>query len=258
MLPLIPLAIKGGLAIGSSLLASKLGREKNSPLQEQALQNSLLAQKTAMGSGTNLLGMGTNAMQTPMNYWQSVAGGNRSAATSALAPEIGRIGEGYQTAARTSSALNPRGGPSASFMSEMPFQQQRDVTSLLQGARQGAMQPLAAAGSQLLQQGINSITSATSANRDILASEANRKQIEMERSKSIGTGLYDLLQKFGFPAIDEMLKGKGALANRGLLTQMPGADAGAISGQSISDILGRLRRLPQASDPEMPVPFWGG
>src|SRR5438876_2875479 len=139
--PFIPLIASAGASVGSSLLGSKLAQASPRPA-EQKVQD-LLGQSMQMGQQTaqqvtpqaqNLLSMGAGGYQPVLNYWSSLLSGNRGAMTGAMGPEISRIGQGYQTATNTSAALNPRGGPSASFLSELPFQHQRDVTSLLQTA----------------------------------------------------------------------------------------------------------------------------
>lgn len=206
---LLPYAIKGGLALGGSLLASKLSKSKPTELESNVLSQDANTAKTSAQTGANVLNMGANATQPVLNYWASILSGNRAATTSALAPEISRIGEGYRTASNTSAALNPRGGPSASFLSEVPYQQQRDVSTLLQSARPAAAQSLGTMGNNLLSNGTNLLYASTAAGRNILEQQRQQKLLEAERGKSIGTGLFDLIQKYGFPAIDNIFKGRG-------------------------------------------------
>src|SRR5262250_996203 len=141
--PLLPILAPIGAQLGASALGSKLaGGAQTTPLQDEVFRQQLaagqLGMQTAQGllpQGQNLLTMGAQQMQSPMNYWSSLLSGNRGLATSALAPEISRIGQGYQQAANTSAALMPRGGPSAAFNAELPFAQQRDISTLMQQAR---------------------------------------------------------------------------------------------------------------------------
>jgi len=174
-----------------------------------------------------------------MNYWSSILSGNRGLATSALAPEISRIGQGYQTAANTSAALMPRGGPSAAFMSELPFAQQRDVSSLLQSARPaaagsllGAAQNIGGLGSSLLGSGISAIYGATQAGRDIINQQQQAQAAAAARGNAIGGGLFDLVNKFGMPALDKVLGGLGNKPN--IKTGSPGYPTGPFGvGQDI-------------------------
>src|SRR5215470_7803504 len=181
---------KLGLGVGGTLGAGALGNliaggPQTTPLQDQVFRQQLaagqLGMQTAQGllpQGQNLLTMGAQQMQSPMNYWSSILSGNRGLATSALAPEISRIGQGYQAASNASAALSPRGGPSAAFNSELPFAQQRDVANLLQTARPqaagsllGAAQNLGGLGSNLIGSGISAIYGATQAGRDIISQQ---------------------------------------------------------------------------------------
>ena len=219
--PFLPAIIKGGIGLGTSLLGNKLaGGPQTTPLQDQVFQQQLEAGKLGMDTarqllpqGQNLLTMGAQQMQSPMNYWSSILSGNRGLATSAMAPEISRIGQGYQTAANTSAALMPRGGPSAAFMSELPFAQQRDVSSLLQSARPaaagsllGAAQNIGGLGSSLLGSGISAIYGAAQAGRDIINQQQQAQAAAAQRGQAIGGGLFDLINKYGFPAIDKIFK----------------------------------------------------
>jgi hypothetical protein len=121
--------------------------------------------------------------------------------TSALGPDLLRIGEGYNAAAKTSANLMPRGGPSTEFLGELPWAQQRDVTSLLQTARPAAATSLFGAGSNLINAGNNSIAASTSAGRDILSAQAQQRAYEAEQGGKIGAGMYDLFQKYGLPEL---------------------------------------------------------
>jgi len=88
------------------------------------------------------------------------------------------MGEGYNAASKTSASLNPRGGPSSSFLAEQPWQQQRDTTSLLQSARPQAATSLFDASNRLMGQGANAISMSTSAGRNILDQQQNLRELE--------------------------------------------------------------------------------
>src|SRR5262245_52347643 len=218
---LAKLGIGAGGVLGASALGNLLGGgPQTTPLQNQVFQQQLEAGRLGMDTarqllpqGQNLLTMGAQQMQSPMNYWSSILSGNRGLATSALAPEISRIGQGYQTAANTSAALMPRGGPSAAFNAELPFAQQRDVSSLLQSARPaaagsllGAAQNIGGLGSSLLGSGISAIYGATQAGRDIISQQQAAQEAAAKRGEKIGTGLFGLINQYGMPALDKIFK----------------------------------------------------
>lgn len=206
--PFAPAIIKGGIGIGSSLLGNLLGRAKPSAKENSVLNNAEAVQNTGLTQGKSLLDQGGAATQQPVNYWASLLSGNRGGITSAMGPELLRMGEGYQAAGRTSAALNPRGGPSSDFLSQLPFQQQRDVTSLLQGVRPEAAKSLFGAGNSLLSHGANLLTASTSAGKSILEQQQNMRELEAQRGGAIGKGIFDILQKYG-PQIDDWFKSRG-------------------------------------------------
>lgn len=206
---LAPLA---ATAVGS-LFANKLAKAGTGPtkLEQPVLNQDAQAQKTGLGIGTslapqgqNLINMGAQGYQPVLNYWSSILSNNRGAATSALAPEISRIGQGYQSATQTSTALNPRGGTSAEFNAEAPYAQQHDVSTLLQTARPAAAtsllqgsQSATSAGAGVLSNAVSAIYGSTPAGRDILQQQQQSRAQQTQNSKSIGQGLFDLIQKYG-------------------------------------------------------------
>lgn len=198
-----------GGQVGLSALGNKLSQEKPNALEQGVLNNDQTAQNLGLSTGQNLLGMGNQAINPVLNYWSSILSGNRGLATSALAPEISRIGQGYQQAGQTSAALNPRGGTSAEFNAELPFQQQRDVSSLFQQARPQAATQMQGLGTSLLGQGSNALYASTAAGRDILTQQAQMRQREMERGKSTGAGLFSQFQQYGSPILDTLLSKLG-------------------------------------------------
>lgn len=195
------LAGEVGLGVAGSALGSLLGRVNLTDQEKQVLANDLLAQKTVMQTSQNLIGMGTDALRPALNYEQAILSGDRSRMTEALAPDIEKIGQGYRAASAASTALNPRGGPSVAFNSELPFQQQRDVSSLFQTARPQAAQQLLGAGNSLLSGGVNALMGSTGAGRDILSAQNNKRLLEADRGEKMGAGLFSTFQKYGMPAL---------------------------------------------------------
>ena len=190
--PFIPEIISAGASIGSSLLGSKLAKSKASPLEQQQLERANVAGERGQQISSNLYDMGLPATQQPMNYWSSILSGDRSKMTSALAPEINRIGEGYQAASQASAALNPRGGPTPDFLANAPYQQQRDVSTLMQQARPGAATQLAGTGTNLLANAINALYGSTAAGRDVLNFEQQRRARDRDAGGKIGQSIFDM------------------------------------------------------------------
>lgn len=203
---LAPLAISAGGSIVSSLLGSKLAGGPNAQ-QQQATQGLQQAQQQGAQSSKSLLGMGTGALQQPINYWSSLLSGNRGQMTAALAPDINKINEGYTANRQAAAQLTPRGGGRASLLQGLPYAQQRDITTLFQQARPMAAQSMAGAGANLLGQSTGMLQASTSAGRDILAAQEAERQRQAQQGKSIGGGLFSMFQQYGMPALEGKFPG---------------------------------------------------
>jgi hypothetical protein len=204
----IPL-IKAGIGLGASALGGQLSRQRLSPAEEEAQRNAARAGRIGINAGGDLLSMGAQAYNPVVNYLSQILSGQGGALTSAAGPEISRIGQGYGEAARTSAALNPRGGPSAEFNAELPFMQQRDITQLIQGLRPQAAGQLGGAAGNILGNAINALYLGTNAGRGVLESEQMRRQREAQRGEAIGASIFDLIDKHGFDAILKMFQRSG-------------------------------------------------
>src|SRR3990167_458596 len=229
--PLLLPLIMGGLGVGGSILGSKLAKSNRSPLEQQVLESNLAGQKQGQQIATesipqarNLLSMSQSGMQQPMSYWASILSGNRAGIQSAMAPDIRRINEGYNAAAQTSSVLTPRGGPRADVLADQPFQRQRDISTLMQTARPQAASSLFQAGAQSGAQGSNLFSNAiqaiygsTAAGRDILASEAQRREAETSSGKSIGGFLFELMKQLDLSGLGKS-GGGGGKGSGGILS----------------------------------------
>lgn len=194
---LLDLAAKIGIGAGGSLIANRLSRVKPSPDSSDILARYRTGMDTSANAGQRFLGAGRETLQQPIDYYTKILSGDRGAVTSALAPEISKIGEKYRTAERTSAALNPRGGPSAEFLAELPFQQQHDVTTLLQGARSDAAKTLPGLAGTLINSGNQELSRSTALGSQLLDEANQQRALETERSKNIGASLFDLMTKYG-------------------------------------------------------------
>lgn len=196
-----PLAGSFGLGIGSSLLGSVLGNRSFSPMEQSILSGNLQAANTGLGAGQTAIGMGLPAMRQALGYYSPIVSGNRAAMTSVLSPELAQISNAYGQAQQTSGALSPRGGPSAAFQSNLPWQQAGAVSNLFQGVRPGAAQNLMGAGNQLLGQGVNALYGSTAAGRNILEAEQNLRNLSAQQGRAIGGGLFGQAMQYGMPAL---------------------------------------------------------
>lgn len=233
----MPFLIPAGIAIGSSILGSKLAKSKPTPLESQALGQTSQAGQLGIQTGQSLLpesaalrqrgaGLLDTAAQTAYptaNYWSTLLSGNRAGMTSLLAPELNRQAQGYQQAAQTSAALTPRGGPRADILADQPYQQQRDASTLFQTLRPQAASGLLdtsktiagyggqyqQAGSNLLNEAMNSIFGGQGGRNAILNEELNRRYMDRQAGASIGSTIFDILKKIDFSKIGQSDKGTG-------------------------------------------------
>lgn len=201
---LLPAIIGAGATVGSTVIGSKLAKSKPSTLEQQQLDLATEASKRGSEMSKNLFDMGMPATRQPIDYWSSILSGDRSKMASAMGPELSRIGEGYQQAGQTSAALMPRGGPTPDFLSQQPYNQQRDVSTMFQQQRPGAAQQLAGSGSNLLANAINALYGSTAAGRDVL----NYEQARRERDRAAGAGIGKTIYDIFYPA-----QGQGGLAS---------------------------------------------
>jgi len=201
---LLPAIIGAGASVGSTVLGSKLAKSKPSTLEQQQLDRSSRVGAQGEAISKNLFDMGQPAVQQPLNYWSSILSGDRSKMTSAMGPELSRIGGSYQQAGQTSATLNPRGGPTPDFLSQQPYNQQRDVSMMFQQARPQAAQQSESTGSNLLANSINSLYGSTAGGQAVLNFEQQRRQRDREAGASIGGSIYDIF----YPA-----QGQGGLAS---------------------------------------------
>lgn len=197
---LVPLGISLGTSIGSSLLGN-LFAPKPTAAQNTATAGLQTAQSTGLSNAQSLFGQGSQAVAQPLNYYAGILSGNRSQLASTLAPEVSQIGAGFGQAQRTSAALMPRGGPSAEFNAELPYQQQAAVSNLFQTARPQAAAAQASLGTNLLAQGANQLSTSTSAGRDVLNAQQQQNELQAQQANKIGSGLFSMIQTYGFPAL---------------------------------------------------------
>lgn len=229
--PFAPALIKGGIGLGASLLGSKLAG--GTPKADQSVldaQNTQMKSGMALSgglqkSGSNLIDLAGRSFNPVVDYYSRILNGGKSGLMSTLAPQAGTIGEGYGTALNTISSLTPRGGGRSSLLATLPFQQQKDVTTLFQNERAGAPQALATAGGQasnagnnLISNSIQAMYGSTSAGRTILDYNAQKRDSDRAAGGKIGKTIFDFLQNLKLGGGGS--KGTGT-ATGGILGEFP-------------------------------------
>ena len=209
--PFIP-AIAGGL---SSILGSKLGGgsggltgKSTGGLDTSGLLNEQVAgmrqtRNTAsnlMPAANDLLQQSSRSFSPVISHYSGLLSGDRGRATSELAPDINRINQSYNNQLQTSSALMPRGGGRSALLSEAPYARQRDISTLMQGARgtgaQGLLQAGTAAGGQgsnLISSILSGLAGASSGGSNLLNYDLQAKAQQSQRNQQLGQQIYGIL-----------------------------------------------------------------
>lgn len=159
----------------------------------------------------NLLNQSTAAYSPALNYWSSLLGGNRQAATAAAAPDINRINEGYDAQTQAAGNLMPRGGGRSAFFTEAPFQRQRDITSTLQTARTSAAPNLLHAGEAIgnTASGLygHLLSALTGNTNNLLNYDLQSREQQYKKGKEIGGSIFDLLKGIDFSKLGKQAPG---------------------------------------------------
>lgn len=184
--------LKGGISLGGGALISKLLNAKTDE-ERAAILNQLAAQEKLSGLGDVLQSRVAPAIDPAVGYWQRLLSGSRGEMVSAAAPEISAIGEGYRGAFKSLAELSPRSGGRTALISELPFRQARDITSLLQRARPEAAENLASAGTNLASLASSAYGGGTTAAGNLLLYGQKSREAAASSAADIGDLLWTIL-----------------------------------------------------------------
>lgn len=136
----------GAVGAGATLIqnnkaqknASKLGKEQDRLYGIQA-DTATKLQPYAL----DFYDRSKTAYDPAAGYYRAVAGGDRSRLMSALSPELSSIGRRYGSLITASRDLNPRGGASASYNTDLAYRAGDEQQALINQERQSAYGNLA-------------------------------------------------------------------------------------------------------------------
>lgn len=94
--------------------------------------------RDTLGSGEQGFKDANDAMQPYADYFSKLAGGDRSEALSAMAPQIDPITQQFDSIKQMFSETGARGGGSTSTMAQAPYQETAQISGLLSKARSDA------------------------------------------------------------------------------------------------------------------------
>lgn len=186
----VPILQIAGAAYGASesRKAQKRAREqrlKQSGLVDKAtgLSDEVAAQGRADRERSELY------MNPIMRFYLRAAGGDRNTLTQLLQPELDRMGEGYDSARRSTATVAPRTGATAETSARMPMQRLSQIYQLFGKARAGAMGSLASLGTDYANRGAAGMNSAISGLTSAAGNQGNLQQLMLlNRQQSMAEG----------------------------------------------------------------------
>jgi hypothetical protein len=216
----------GKLGIGGS--GAKVGA--SSPTFKRAEQLGDLSKEFAfdyaMPEGKKLLGEAESTLQMPTDYWSKLLSGNRAEMMSAEAPEIQNISDLYGQQKKNISMFTPQGGGQTAALTEAPFQQARDVGTLLEKARPQAAQALeniskdqAAMSGMVTGEGLQAGSLSLNAISDQINALLGKSAQDIPLQQQTGAGLYNIL--------------KGMMGGGGPPPPMDSSGGGYVPGEAI-------------------------
>lgn len=94
--------------------------------------------KQALQSGQSDYRRGVDELEPVLGYLRRLLGGDRSEMEAAIQPAADPIREQFAQIRRMITETGPRGGARASLMSQLPFEETRQISNLINQARSGA------------------------------------------------------------------------------------------------------------------------
>lgn len=205
----------GGAFVGDPLLGNQLagafsggGGTANvgtsSPTFKRATQLGDLSQQYAfdysLPQGQKLLGEAESTLQGPLNYYNSLLGGNRQEMLAAEAPEIENIANQANQQKQNISKFTPQGGGQTALLSELPFQTSAAETNLLNTVRPQAAQALTNISAQqagmsgmITGEGISESQNALNAINTQINALLGKSAQDIPLQQAAGAGLYQIL-----------------------------------------------------------------
>lgn len=154
----------------------------------------------ALPEGQKLLSQSENTLQMPTDYWSKLLSGDRTQMMQAEAPEIQNISDLYSQQKKNISMFTPQGGGQTAALTEAPFQQARDVGTLLEKARPQAAQALqsiagqeAAMSGQVTSEGLQAGGLSLNAVSDQINALLGKSAQDIPLQQQTGAGLYSIL-----------------------------------------------------------------
>lgn len=148
---------------------------QRTPQEQQALQAISDFARLLGGYGQNLYGVGMPAYTAALQYYNSILGGSKGAATAAVAPQAEQIAEVYR-GAQTELEGMPRGGVRDAALAKLTQGKAGAIGQLIPLAQQDAAGKAGALGLSGAQTGMGGVESAAGLNAGIVNAEQSNRQ----------------------------------------------------------------------------------
>lgn len=205
----------------------------------------------ALPEGKKLLSGAEATLQKPEDYYSKLLSGNRAEMMGAVAPEVQTIADQFAQNKANISKFTPQGGGQTALLSELPFQQSRATTELLEKVRPEAAKGLERLGAEkgalsgmVTGEGLQGGQLALSAVADQMNALLGKANQDIPLAQQQGAGMFQVLKNLMGPG--------GALGGQvstgGLTT---GADPG------LESAVGGVLDMPGfggATPPLLPAP----
>ena len=107
--------------------------------------------------GPQFMSRAESAFGPAQDYWSRILRGDRGAVTQALAPEIESLISQQQRVQQMQGELQPRGGPGAAYMAQLPYQTAGQIGGMISQARQGAAAGMGQLGGEMGRLGLGAL-----------------------------------------------------------------------------------------------------
>lgn len=200
--PFIPAILGIGGSIAGSVGARKAGQAAMAPSAEEKGYLNRQGQLSDLlrGQGEQTFNEGMPGISRAMSYYDTMARGDRSKMSQAIAPSVAQITQQYR-GAEGSIDRNLRGAQKQQQKGELRRQRASQLALLTTGQQSGAYDKMNATGQALVGQSGRSLMGAGNLMESMLDNSAERRKygrdVERETGKGFGGLLGDILKGLG-------------------------------------------------------------
>lgn len=152
----------------SALFGGRTGREKRQDTEFESAFKPLITQQAsnsayASGEAKDSLGGFKETIKGPMDYWQTLLGGDEQAIMELLGPESSAIETAYGNQAKSNAQFNPRGGGEVTQNSQLQTEKLKTLGDMILKLRPEAANQLSSIASLFANLGLGELSASTGA-----------------------------------------------------------------------------------------------